>query len=106
MESDVLQVSTSAESESAAASLARSAVQARLAASAQVLGPVRSCYWHEGSYGEGAEWIATFKTTVDRYPELEAHIREAHQWTNPEIVGVRVAAGSGAYLDWVQRTVS
>ncbi|MBB5838258.1 divalent-cation tolerance protein CutA [Kribbella italica] len=27
-----------------------------LAAGAQVVGPVISVFWHNGAYGEGAEW--------------------------------------------------
>ncbi|TKA10633.1 divalent-cation tolerance protein CutA [Actinacidiphila oryziradicis] len=60
-----MQVSTTADSREAAAALARSAVKARLAASAQVLGPVASVFWHEGQYGEGEEYIAALRTMAD-----------------------------------------
>ncbi|MEA2932850.1 MAG: periplasmic divalent cation tolerance protein, partial [Actinomycetota bacterium] len=43
------------------------------------------------------------KTTADRYPQVEAAIRERHSYDEPEIVAVPVVAGSRSYLDWVAR---
>jgi periplasmic divalent cation tolerance protein len=31
------------------------------------------------------EAAVTLKTTAERYPELEAHLVEAHPWDNPEV---------------------
>jgi uncharacterized protein involved in tolerance to divalent cations len=64
-------VTTTAPDRETAVHLAGSAVRAKLAATAQVHSPVTSFWWHLGSQGEGAEWLATFKTTSTRYPELE-----------------------------------
>ncbi len=82
--------------------LARSVIEARLAAGAQVVGPVVSLFWHQGEYGEGEEWQAVFKTTVDQYPHLEKHVIENHPWQNPEVTAIRLAAGSAPYLEWVR----
>lgn len=101
---DFLQVTTATDTHDAAMTLARSVIKARLAAGAQVVGPVESLFWHQGSYGEGEEWHAVFKTTADRYPELEKHLVENHPWQNPEVTAVRLAAGSVPYLEWVRTT--
>jgi periplasmic divalent cation tolerance protein len=101
-----LQVSTTAEDRENAERLAKSAVEARLAACAQVFGPVTSVYWHLGEPGQGEEWQVTFKTTVERYAELEAHLREHHSWDNPEVTAIPLAAGSRGYLDWLHRTTN
>lgn len=103
---DVLQVSTTADNPEAAAQLARSAVGARLAASAQVDGPMQSFFWHLGEQGEGQEWQITLKTTVGRYAELEAHLLDEHPWDNPEITAVPLAAASADYLAWIRKTVT
>jgi periplasmic divalent cation tolerance protein len=103
---DFVQVSTAADRRDAAAELARSAVEAKLAASAQVVGPVISVFWHEGELGTGEEWQILFKTTVERYPDLEAHLIAKHPWQNPEISAVPLTAGSASYLDWIRRTVA
>jgi periplasmic divalent cation tolerance protein len=101
-----LQVSTTADSREAATALARSAVAARLAAGAQVYGPITSVYWHHGEIGSGEEWQVLLKTSADRYPALEEHLLAQHPWTNPEVTAVPLVAGSAQYLDWVQRTTA
>ncbi len=85
--------------------LARSAVAARLAASAQVLGPATSVYWHLGELGTGQEWQAVLKTTTSRYPELHEHLLSEHPWENPEITAVEIIGATDAYFDWLKRTV-
>jgi periplasmic divalent cation tolerance protein len=104
--SDYLQVSTTTESREAAVTLARSEVGAKLAASAQVFGPVTSVFWHLGELGEGEEWQVLLKTTVDRYADLEAHLIENHPWQNPEITAVPLVAGSASYFAWLRRTTT
>ncbi|WBB82092.1 divalent-cation tolerance protein CutA [Micromonospora sp. WMMD882] len=103
---EVLQVYTAASSQESAQRLARGAVAARLAAGSQILGPVESVFWHEGSFGTGQEWQVLLKTSRARYAELEGYLREHHEWSNPEIVATPVVAGSADYLSWVHDTVS
>ena len=102
----VLQVQVAAPSKEVATQLARGAVEARLAAGGQVVGPVTTVFWHLGEFGTGEEWQVVLKTTEERYAELEKHLVERHEWTNPEITAFRIAAGLGPYLDWVERTTS
>lgn len=106
MMANVWQVSTVTATRTTAAKLAQSAVGARLAAGAQVTGPHLSVFWHSGEFGTGEEWQVILKTTEDRYPQLEAHLVENHDWTNPEVTAIPIAAGSEAYLDWVVRTAA
>lgn len=103
--SDYLQVTTVADSREVAVRLAQSAVEERLAASAQVLGPAISVYWHLGELGTGQEWQAVLKTTASRYPELRAHLLAEHPWDNPEITAVEIVEASDAYFEWLKRTV-
>src|SRR3954469_6063478 len=81
---DHVQVSTAAPSREAAVELLNSAVKARLAAGGQVTGPAITAFWHLGELGNGEEWTVVLKTTSQRYPELEAHLIEAHPWDKPE----------------------
>ena len=103
---EYLQVTTTADNRDTAAQLASSAVAARLAACAQVAGPVTSFFWHLGELGEGEEWQVTLKTTAERFPALEAHLRADHPWDNPEVTAVALAAASADYLAWLSKTVS
>jgi periplasmic divalent cation tolerance protein len=103
---EFFQVKTATDSHETAVALARSVIKARLAAGAEVVGPVTSMFWHQGSYGEGEEWHAVFKTTADRYSELERHLVENHPWQNPEVTAVLLTAGSASYLEWVRATTN
>jgi len=103
---EVWQVQVAAPTKDAAAALAQAAVKARLAAGGQVFGPVTTVFWHHGEFGTGEEWLAVLKTTPARYKELERLLVERHEWTNPEITALPLAAGLAPYLDWVERTTS
>ena len=94
-------VFTAAGDEETAKSLLHSAVQARLAGSGQIIGPIHSAYWHLGEYGTGTEFKIQFMTTSDRYDELEAHLIKARAGENWEITAVQIARGSAAYLAWL-----
>ncbi|MEU8782230.1 divalent-cation tolerance protein CutA [Streptomyces sp. NPDC048637] len=103
---EFLQVSTATENREAAVKLAQSVVSARLAAGAQIVGPVVSVFWHQGEFGTGEEWQLLLKVRADRYDEIEAHLLERHPWQNPEVSAVRIVAGSSAYLRWVETTTA
>jgi periplasmic divalent cation tolerance protein len=99
---DCVQVTTTTDSAEEAASLARSVVEARLAACAQVSGPITSTYWWEGDVQTATEWQCVFKTAADRLDALRAHLEAEHPYDTPEIVATAIAGGSAAYLDWLR----
>jgi periplasmic divalent cation tolerance protein len=103
VEYEFVQVSTATESREEAAKLARSAVLARLAAGAQIVGPVASIVWHLGELVEGEEWQVLLRTKRELYEALAAHLIEHHPWKNPEVAAVPLTAGSTTYLDWMRR---
>lgn len=100
---DFLTVLTTTDAREKAEALARGAVAARLAACAQVSTPVTSVYRWEGAVGTATEWQVLFKTATARYAELEAHLRAAHDYDEPEIIATPVTHGSAGYLAWVER---
>ncbi len=81
--------------------LALAIVEKRLAACVNILSPCRSMYRWEGKIEDVEEHPVLIKTTVERYPALEAAIRAAHPYELPEIIAVPLAAGLPAYLEWV-----
>jgi len=80
-------------------------VEKRLAACAQVMGPLESTYWWEEKIEVAKEWLCTMKTRNDLYGELEAAIKEIHPYDVPEILAVPVVSGNKSYLEWVDREV-
>ncbi|WP_049573223.1 divalent-cation tolerance protein CutA [Streptomyces sp. SBT349] len=98
---DHLTVLTTTDSENAAELLARSAVEARVAACAQIEGPVTSVYWWDGEVRTGREWRVLYKTPAAKYRELEAHIKAVHGYDTPEIIAAEITRGSAEYLAWL-----
>jgi len=93
-----LHVVTTVDSIDAAVTLSRSVVNARLAACAQVSGPIQSTYWWQGTVEETEEWVITFKTTRAGYAALERHIPCQPFIRDPEILAVPILRGSPDYL--------
>ena len=98
---EVCQVMTTVGARTAADALARSVVEERLAACAQVTGPIESTYWWQGAIETAEEWQVIFKTTTSRYPALAEHIRSNHSYDVPEILCLPVVDGNPAYLRWI-----
>lgn len=96
-----VQVTTTTDSRAEAAELARSAVSERLAACAQLVGPIASTYWWEGEIESAEEWMVLYKTTADAFEELAEHITDQHSYDSPEIVATPIVAGSADYLNWI-----
>lgn len=97
-----LQVQTTTDSRAEAMELSRSAVEARLAACAQVAGPVASMYWWDDGLERAEEWLVIFKLPADRFSELSAFLTERHSYDEPEIIALPIVTGSPAYLEWVR----
>ncbi|MFE9248811.1 divalent-cation tolerance protein CutA [Streptomyces sp. NPDC007088] len=102
---DHLAVLTTTGTEEKARRLAASAVEARLAACAQIDGPVTSVYRWEGRVETDTEWRVLYKTTAAAFDALSAHIAAEHDYEVPEIIATPITAGGDAYLAWVGREV-
>ncbi|MEU9751335.1 divalent-cation tolerance protein CutA [Streptomyces niveus] len=98
---EFLTVLTTTDSAAKAEALARGAVEARLAACAQISAPVTSVYHWQGAIETAQEWQVLFKTTAARYKALEAHLTAAHDYDTPEILALPVVRGNAPYLAWL-----
>jgi periplasmic divalent cation tolerance protein len=105
MEPEYLQVVTTAGSEEEAERISAELVERRLAACVQVLGPIVSRYRWQGEVETAREWMCVAKTERERYPGVEATIRELHSYDEPEIVATPIVAGSKGYLDWIRKSL-
>ncbi|WP_343245957.1 divalent-cation tolerance protein CutA [Streptomyces sp. SID5785] len=97
----VLTVLTTTDTPDGADTLARGAVEARLAACAQVSAAVTSVYRWEGAVETAREYQVLLKTSAARYPDLERWLTEHHDYDTPEIIAVPVVRGAPGYLAWV-----
>jgi len=97
-----LQVVTTTDSREDADRLARLAVEARLAACAQVVGPIASTYRWRGSVETAEEWMVVMKTGAGRAAALIERLQAEHRYEQPEIVATEIVGGSPGYLARVE----
>ena len=93
-------VSTTVDDRAVAETIARTAVEQRLAACARLHG-ADSVYQWEGEIQSEPEIVIDLKTTAAAQSALEALIRELHPYELPEIVVYPILGGSRDYLAWV-----
>ena len=99
--SDYVQVQTAVPSREEGLRIARSAIDARLAACAQVIGPMTSTYWWKGEVEVAEEYLVLLKTPAARYTDLERHIKQQHSYEVAEIIALPVTGGLASYLAWM-----
>ena len=92
-------------SEEEARDVARTVVEERLAACANILAPCRSIYRWQGAIEEGEEVPVLFKTRADAASRLVARIAELHGYDVPAAVVWPVAEAVPEYARWVAEEV-
>jgi periplasmic divalent cation tolerance protein len=103
---EYIQIYTTTENKDDAGIIAETVVKKRLAACAQVVGPITSTYWWKGTIEEAEEWLCIMKSRKDLFDRLEEAILDVHSYDVPEIVAVPIVIGSQSYLQWLNKEVS
>ena len=103
---DMVLVQTTVESRPQAETLAESVVVARLAACAQVSGPITSVYHWQGKMHKEQEHIVSMKTVHKQQTALTDYVCKQHPYTTPEIIVIPITYTSPAYFDWVLQSCS
>ena len=98
---DVIIVLTNLPDRATATRLASLLVERRHAACVNILAECTSVYRWEGRVTTATEVPILIKTSRSAYSRLEEEILANHPYELPEILGVPLAAGLPAYLDWV-----
>ncbi len=81
--------------------IARTVVEERLAACANILGPCRSIYRWQGKIEEATEVAAIFKASAEDAELLVARIGVLHSYEVPAIAVWPISAASEPYATWV-----
>jgi len=83
--------------------IARAAVEARLAACVNILpGAVQSIYRWKGKVESARERLLLIKTSRRRLAKLRKTVEQLHSYDVPEFIALPIAAGSPAYLAWME----
>ncbi|MGH3622351.1 MAG: divalent-cation tolerance protein CutA [Sciscionella sp.] len=101
MSADHVIVASTTDSEEAARTLVAGAIEAKLGACAQVVGPITSVFRWEGEVQTEQEWRVEIKTAGDRVAALTEHIKANHSYDVPEIIATPINGGSAEYLSWL-----
>ena len=81
--------------------LAHSLVGERLAACANLLGPITSIYWWDDKLNQDAEVALVLKTRAELVEALTARVRELHAYDCPCVVALPIDGGNPAFLSWI-----
>ena len=103
---DFIQITTTTPTDSAAQAIAHTLVERRLAACAQIIGPVTSTYWWQNEIETAQEWLCVIKSHKDLYKAAEQAILELHSYETPEILATPVTTGSARYLAWIDANLA
>lgn len=85
--------------------IARTALEARLAACVNFLPKIESHYRWQGKITSSAEILMIFKTTRRHVVKLETFIIAHHPYDTPEFIVLPITAGSVRYLRWIEESV-
>lgn len=84
-----------------ALAIARTVVEERLAASANVFESMTAVYWWGDELNEVGETVIILKTRQELLEALTDRIRALHSYNAPCIVAMPIVGGNPAYLHWV-----
>jgi periplasmic divalent cation tolerance protein len=94
---------TTTDSEAEAERIARSLVEARLAACVQRW-PIESIYRWNGAVERAGEFALLIKTTVDRAAAVETWIGTHHSYEVAEVMMIPVPRLAAAYRAWMEES--
>ncbi|RME72031.1 MAG: divalent-cation tolerance protein CutA [Verrucomicrobia bacterium] len=93
---------TTCETREDALRLARGLVEAKLAACAQISGPLTSVYRWDGRIEAAEEYRLTVKFPARAEPSIRAWLETHHPYEVPQWVAVTATAVSEKYLNWAE----
>ena len=105
MKTKYLQVFVSVPSIEVARKIADAIMEERLAVCVQSLGPMESVFRWKGHLENISEYLCLLKTVADKYPALEARIKQLHPYEVPEIVAIPIVKGNPQYLKWIDESL-
>jgi periplasmic divalent cation tolerance protein len=101
----ILAVYTTVGSAQDAQTMARSLVERKLVACAQI-SAIESVYTWDGAVQQSPEWRLLFKTTADRYPQVESAILAGHPYELPAVCAVAYEQCHEPFANWVRAECS
>ena len=80
---------------------ARSLLNQRLIACANVIGPISSLFWWKEKISQESEFLVLMKSSEVLFEELTMAVKQMHSYDVPEIVAAPIAKCEHSYLEWL-----
>lgn len=88
--------------EEKARALGRALVEERLAACANVLGPMTPIYRWQGTIEEGSEMVLLAKTRASLVDQVTTFVQDWHDYDCPCVLALPIIGGNREFLDWIE----
>lgn len=85
--------------------IARTLVEKYLAACAQIVGPIQSCYHWNDKIETAEEWLLLIKTRSCLFDEVSEIVLANHSYEVPQIISLEITDSSPAYLQWLKNQI-
>jgi periplasmic divalent cation tolerance protein len=99
---DKIVVLSACATEEEAEKLARTLIEARLAACVNIVPGARSIYRWQGAIESAPEWLLIIKSSRPNFGRLSAALEKAHSYQVPEVLALPVVEGAPNYLNWLE----
>lgn len=91
---------------SEATTIARTLLEERLIACANILDGVTSIYRYEGEVQEATEAVLILKSKTDLYEKIEARVSDLHSYDCPCIIQLDTEQAHAPFLEWVNQNTT
>jgi len=82
--------------------IAKTLLEEKLIACANIIGPVRSLFWWREKIESAEEYVVLMKSRLDLFNKLSERIRALHSYEVPEIIALPIVRAYADYMEWLQ----
>lgn len=100
-----LQITTTCDDRQALEQLARLLIAEKIAACAQLSGPLHSHYWWEGKCQSAEEWQLQVKTRDEFQAAVYELVAKNHPYRVPQLVTTRLEHVAADYASWIDESL-
>jgi periplasmic divalent cation tolerance protein len=98
-------VLTTTPSREEAEKIAKTLLEEKLIACANIIGPAYSLFWWQGKIDTAQEHLILMKTRRDLFGKVSERVKTLHSYQVPEIIATRIIEGSKDYLKWLDESL-
>ena len=100
MKANLVYITASSEKE--ALDIGKALVSQRLAASVNIINPVRSLYWWDGQIQDEREVVIVAKTVAALVERLTEKVISMHSYSCPCVISIPIEKGHQAFFEWIE----